>query len=258
MTVTDLQVVGDGETAAAMLHPTRLRILRALAEPDSAAGLARRLGEPRQRLGYHLRQLEAAGLVELVEERRRGNCTERVVRASAPAYVVDPAVLGPVAAHPGRARHGLPVSYLVAVLTRGVRELAKLRRLAGRAGKRLPVLTLDTEVTFASPEAQARFAEELSTAVSEVVARHHAGDAAGGRRFRLVVGAYPIPPEAEGGEPGADGADAAPSDTSDPSDPTDASTPRTSDAFDTSDPSDPTDASDTSDPHPDADEEAEA
>jgi DNA-binding transcriptional ArsR family regulator len=148
----DLEVVADGETAVAMLHPTRLRILQALAQPDSAAGLARRLGEPRQRLGYHLRQLEDAGLVALVEERRRGNCTERVLRASAPAYVVDPAVLGPVAAHPARASDGLPASYLVAVLTRGVRELARLRRLAGRAR---------------------------------------------GRSFRLVVGSYPIPPDAE-------------------------------------------------------------
>jgi DNA-binding transcriptional ArsR family regulator len=195
--VADLEVVADGDTAVAMLHPTRLRILQALAEPDSAAGLARRLGEPRQRLGYHLRQLEDAGLVELVEERRRGNCTERVLRASAPAYVVDPAVLGPVAAHPARASDGLPASYLVAVLTRGVRELARLRRLAGRARKRLPVLTLDTEVTFASPEAQARFAEELTEAVSAVVARHHDGRATGGRSFRLVVGSYPIPPETE-------------------------------------------------------------
>jgi DNA-binding transcriptional ArsR family regulator len=199
--VADLQVVADGDTAAAMLHPTRLRILQALTEPDSAAGLARRLGEPRQRLGYHLRQLEDVGLVELVEERRRGNCTERIVRASAPAYVVDPAVLGPVAAHPGRARDGLPASYLVAVLTRGVRELARLRRLAGRSRKRLPVLTLDTEVTFASPAAQAAFADELTRAVTDVVARHHDGLAPEGRTFRLVVGAYPIPPEADA--PGA-------------------------------------------------------
>lgn len=199
----DLQVVADGDTAAAMLHPTRLRILQALTEPDSAAGLARRLGEPRQRLGYHLRQLEDVGLVELVEERRRGNCTERVVRASAPAYVVDPAVLGPVAAHPGRARDGLPASYLVAVLTRGVRELARLRRLAGRARKRLPVLTLDAEVTFATPAAQAAFADELTRAVTDVVARHHDGRAAAGRTFRLVVGSYPIPPEGEA-EAGAD------------------------------------------------------
>ena len=194
-----LALVSDGESAAALLHPARLRILRALAEPDSAAGLARRLGEPRQRLGHHLRALESVGLVELVGERRKGNMNERVLRASARAYVVDPEVLGPVAADPGGVRGDRPelaTSYLVAVLTRGVRELARLRRLASGAGRRLPVLTLDTEVTFATPEAQAAFARDLADAVSAVVARHHDGAAPGGRTFRLLAGTYPLPPDA--------------------------------------------------------------
>jgi DNA-binding transcriptional ArsR family regulator len=190
-----LALVSDGESAAALLHPTRLRVLRALATPDTAAGLARRLGEPRQRLGHHLRALEAVGLVRLVEERRKGNVTERVLQASARAYVVDPEVLGPVTAEPADLRRGLPTSYLVAVLSRGVRELGRLRRLAAGAGKRLPVLTLDTEVTFAGPAAQAAFAEDLARSVSAVVARHGAqGQAEGARTFRVIVGAYPLPP----------------------------------------------------------------
>jgi DNA-binding transcriptional ArsR family regulator len=193
-----LALVSDNESAAALLHPTRLRILRALREPDSAAGLARRLDEPRQRLGHHLRALESVGLVELVGERRKGNMTERVLRASARAYVVDPEVLAPVAADPGglRQRPELATSYLVAVLTRGVRELARLRRLASGAGRRLPVLTLDTEVTFAGPDAQAAFTRDLTEAVSAAIARHHDGTAEGGRTFRLVVGSYPLPPDA--------------------------------------------------------------
>lgn len=202
----DLAVVSDGDATAALLHPTRLRIVQALAEPDTAASLARRLGEPRQRLGHHLRLLESVGLVELVEERRKGNVTERVVRASAPAYVIDPGVLGPVAADPTgfRGRRDLPASYLVAVLTRGVRELARLRRLASGAGKRLPVLTLDTEVTFPSPAAQVRFAEELAEAVAALVARHAAPGAERGRTFRLVVGAYPLPPDDAASDPPPD------------------------------------------------------
>lgn len=198
-----LALVSDNESAAALLHPTRLRILRALREPDSAAGLSRRLAEPRQRLGHHLRALESVGLVELVGERRKGNMTERVLRASARAYVVDPEVLAPVAADPGgiRQRPELATSYLVAVLTRGVRELARLRRLASGAGRRLPVLTLDTEVTFASPDAQAAFTRDLTEAIATVVDRHHDGTTAGGRTFRLVVGSYPLPPDAAPPDP---------------------------------------------------------
>ena len=64
------------------------RLLAELAEPASATMLAARVGLPRQKVNYHLRALERHGLVELVEERRKGNCTERVLRATAASYVI--------------------------------------------------------------------------------------------------------------------------------------------------------------------------
>jgi DNA-binding transcriptional ArsR family regulator len=95
-----LQIVQSPEKAGVLLQPGRLRLLEQLTQPDSAAGLARRLGVPRQKLNYHLRELERAGFVELFEERRKGNCTERVVRATAREFLVAP--------HAGNARRILP------------------------------------------------------------------------------------------------------------------------------------------------------
>src|SRR5688572_5686759 len=93
-TLGALTLVRDRVPATAMLHATRLRMLELLATPDSAAGLGRKLGLPRQRVNYHLRELEKHGLVDLAEERRKGNCVERVFRATARAYVISPEVLG--------------------------------------------------------------------------------------------------------------------------------------------------------------------
>src|SRR5579864_2311717 len=85
-----LQIVQSPEKAGVLLQPGRLRLLEQLTEPDSAAGLARRLGVPRQKLNYHLRELEREGFLELVEERRKGNCMERVVRAVAREFLIAP------------------------------------------------------------------------------------------------------------------------------------------------------------------------
>ena len=63
--------------------------------------LADRVGLARQKVNYHLRELERHGLVELVEERRKGNMTERVLRATAASYVISPAALAAVAPDPG-------------------------------------------------------------------------------------------------------------------------------------------------------------
>jgi DNA-binding transcriptional ArsR family regulator len=86
------------DVVSAPLSPLRGAVLAELREPASASEVAGRLGETRQRVNYHVRALERGGLVELVEERARRGCTERVVRATADAVVVEPTVIGSPAA----------------------------------------------------------------------------------------------------------------------------------------------------------------
>ncbi len=186
-----LHVVEDPGRAAILLDPMRLRLLRELAEPDSAAGLARRLGIPRQKLNYHLRLLEHEGLVELVEKRKKRNCVERVVRAVARSYLISPATLGELAADPARLSDRTSAAYLVAAAAQVVRDVAVQRRRADKAGKKLPTLTLQTEVRFANPDAQHAFAVELARAVARLTAKYHDERAEDGRRFRVMAGVYP-------------------------------------------------------------------
>ena len=189
----DLLTVRDPAQAAALLQPQRLRLLEGLSEPDSAAGLARRFGLPRQQLNYHLRELERAGLVELVEERRRGNCVERVVVATARHYVISPEVLGGLGASLDEVRDHFSSTSLVAVAARAIRELGELRARAEEQGERLATLTLESELCFASIEARNAFVKELSEVIARLVVKYHDARAPAGRMFRLVVGAYPSP-----------------------------------------------------------------
>jgi DNA-binding transcriptional ArsR family regulator len=186
-----LAVIASAERAAALLDPLRIRLLAELREPDSAAGLARRLRLPRQKVNYHVRELEKQRLVELVGRRRRGNCTARILRATARSYVISPTALGGVGADPAAMRDRFSAAYLVAVAARAVREVGELGARAEKAGRRLATLTLETEVRFASAEARAAFAEELARAVARLTDRYHDAKAPGGRAFRFVVAGYP-------------------------------------------------------------------
>src|SRR5262245_19216039 len=107
-----LHVLGSPQAAALLQHPARLAMLELLSAPHSAASLARQLELPRQQINYHLRELEREGLIELIEERRKGNCTERLMRASARSYVINPQILGKLAADPDRIADKLSASYL--------------------------------------------------------------------------------------------------------------------------------------------------
>src|SRR5919205_2383993 len=122
----DIEVIEDPAAAEASLDPIRTRILQELAEPGSATQLAAKVGLPRQKVNYHLKALERHGLVELVEERRKGNVTERVLQATAASYVISPAALAAVAPDPARAPDRLSARWLLALAARLVREVGTL------------------------------------------------------------------------------------------------------------------------------------
>ncbi|PPB50137.1 transcriptional regulator [Arthrobacter pityocampae] len=188
----DVEVIESTGAAAAVLDPVRARLLGELAVPASAAELSTRIGLARQKITYHLKALESHGLVELVEERRHGGITERVLRASATSYVVSPAAVSASAADPDANDDHLSAGYLVALAGRLVREVGALARRAGASGKALPTLTIDTQIGFRSAADRASFADELTATVLELAARYHHDD---GRPHRLVVAAHPLPEE---------------------------------------------------------------
>ena len=185
-------MIEDPAAAAVALDPMRSRLLAELAQPASAATLAARVGLHRQKVNYHLRTLEAQGLVELAEEHRRGGITERVLRATAATYVISPAALGESAVDPARAADRFSAGYLVALAGRVVAEVGALSRRAQAAGRRLPTMAVDSEIRFRSAEDRAAFAEDLTAALVELVSRYHHDD---GRPYRLVVATHPTPPE---------------------------------------------------------------
>jgi DNA-binding transcriptional ArsR family regulator len=189
--VLDVTVIEDPAAAEASLDPVRARLLAELAEPASATSLAARLGLPRQKVNYHLRALERHGLVELVAERRRGNCTERLLRATAAAYVISPAALPAVQPDPARAPDRLSARWLLALAARLVREVGGLITGAAAAGKPLSTFALDGEVRFASAADRAAFAEDLANAVAGLLARYHDQTAPGGRAHRVVIAVHP-------------------------------------------------------------------
>jgi DNA-binding transcriptional ArsR family regulator len=187
----DVDVIDDPAAAEASLDPVRARLLAALVEPASASGLAARAGLTRQKANYHLRELERHGLVELVEERRKGNCTERVLRATAASYVISPTALASVAPDPGRAPDQLSARWLLALAGRLVQEVGELIGGAREAGQPLATYAVDSEIRFASAADRAAFAAELGAALEDLVARYHDEHAEGGRAHRLVVGLHP-------------------------------------------------------------------
>lgn len=159
-------------SALLSVSPFRRQLLERLREPASATQLAADLEVGRQRVNYHLRELERAGLVELVEERRRRGCVERVLRARAAT----------------QDRHA--AEHLIVTAGDVVRDVSRMQEAAAEAGRRLLTFTIETEVRFAQPEEIEQFGEALAAAVAQVAAGF---GASAGRPYRVVAGGYPAP-----------------------------------------------------------------
>ena len=182
----DIEVIHDPLVAIVALDPIRTRLLAELGEPAPAGALATRLGLPRQKINYHLKALETAGLVEEVQRRLWGGLTERRLRASARAYLIAPAAMGAVAAD--QKSDGS----LLSIAARLIRDVESLLSLSRASGKRLATTSFEFDVAFRSPADRDAFQEELQEAVSTVAAKYHASPAESSRRYRVVTVAHPV------------------------------------------------------------------
>ena len=151
-----VHLVETPDALQALAHPVRVRVLEALRAPGSAATAARAVGQPRQNVNYHLKELERAGLVRKVGERRNGNFIEALYQSVAPTIVVSPARrVGRPASHAAALREQLSLEHLVLVGERLGRDAAALLDRAAFD---------DEEIASAAVEADVHFADEAERA----------------------------------------------------------------------------------------------
>jgi hypothetical protein len=116
-----------------------------------------------------------------------------VVRATARRFVISPTALGALGLTEGDAQDRVSSNYAIAVAAQTIRDLGALSTQARAAEKRLPTLTLQLDVRFATAEARASFAEELATFLARSARVYHTPDSSHGRTYRFNVTGYPAP-----------------------------------------------------------------
>jgi DNA-binding transcriptional ArsR family regulator len=182
-----LSVVDPG-TVQTLAHPLRLRILACLRSPGSAASVARQLGEPRQRVNYHVRELERAGLIRPAGERRTGNLTENLYRAVAASFVVSPRLAWVDPPRTDALASQVALENLVAVGERLQRAAAELLDRAAFDGEQIASAAVEATVRFAGEAERSAFLREYLTAVGPLLRRY---EAAAGAPFQVVLAVHP-------------------------------------------------------------------
>ena len=99
----------------------------------------------------------------------------------------------------------MSAQYLIALGSLVQRELTQVSRGAQQQGKRLPTLSMASELRFESAEQRESFSDAFREALVKVIAEHSSpallsdGRPGPGRPYRLVMGCYPLPKEDDDG-----------------------------------------------------------
>jgi DNA-binding transcriptional ArsR family regulator len=182
--------IDDPEALQALSHPLRVRILDALRKPDSAAAVARRLGEARQKVNYHLKELERSGLVVAAGERRSGNFVESLYRSAARTLVVLPRAAWGDPRRLAAMADQVSLENLVNLGERLARDAAVLLDRAAFEAEEIASAAVVADVRFAGEADRAAFLDEYLAAVGPLLRKY--GTKAG-TPYRVALAAYPDP-----------------------------------------------------------------
>jgi DNA-binding transcriptional ArsR family regulator len=183
-----VKVIDDPEQVAALAHPRRLAILEMLRTPNSASGVARSLGDTRQKINHRVRALLDAGLIRLVGERRTGNFVEQLYESIAGTFVVSPRLAWSDDRRTEALRSQVPLEHLVEMGERLQRDAAGLLDRAAFEDEEIACAAIDASVRFADETARAAFIDEYLAALEPLLRKYGArtGDA-----FRVVLAVHP-------------------------------------------------------------------
>lgn len=175
----------DLSQVRALSHPLRIEIVKKLGEEALSVGeVAQRLGQAPSKLHYHVGELEEAGLVTVVDRRRKGHLLEKVYRAAGRSITVDRSIFA-------RDPEGMEAWYAVvaSVLDSALIDLRRVIE-GGRIDPDVAERAVSLQDTVSvSPERYEEFRGRLRALISDFADLDRGDDA--GHRAALTVLLYP-------------------------------------------------------------------
>jgi DNA-binding transcriptional ArsR family regulator len=197
--VRDVLFIEQQEVAATLLQPLRLSLLQRMAEPRTCLELAAALGEAPQKIYYHVKVLQRAGLVDKVSERRVRGINEGIYQAGARSYWLSPHLVKRLGG-PRTARDQVSLGYLLNLAEQLQSEVGHLAEESTSETVPAPSLGVSAQIRLRDAGARSAFLRDLQESIQALARKYgrqeesesHSGPPS--EKFRLLVACYPIPP----------------------------------------------------------------
>lgn len=190
----DVLYIENTEQALPLLKPLRAEILQQLAEPRTCPELAEVFDTTPQKIYYHIKELEKAGLVEKISEARVRGVVEGHYQAKARSYWLSPKLVGQVGS-PRQAQDQASLRVLLSLAEEILGEVGKLGERSA-TGQMIPSLSLDAHIYLPTGDRRVEFLGEVQNLFQTLAENYGlpADDPIPGETFRLVLACYPKQP----------------------------------------------------------------
>ncbi len=190
----DVFYIESLDQAVEILKPIRIELLKRLDRPRTCPELAEFFHESPQKIYYHVKALEKAGLVEKVDERRVRGVVEGYYQAKARSYWLAPNLVGQI----GGTQTTQDQTSLRFLLTLAEEIHDDIGHLGHRseAGEEVPSLGLSAYIYLPDGERRAEFLEDVQAMFQELARKYgspadNSPEDSQGKNFRLILACYP-------------------------------------------------------------------
>lgn len=176
---------------SALFKPFRLELLTMLAEPRTCGQLAESFHTSPQKIYYHVKVLESAGLVEKVNEKRVRGIMEGYYQAAAQSYWLSPQLVDQLGGE-RQVTDRLSLGYILGLAQQVQSEVTPLLKLGGE----VPAVGLSAQINLSTGSDRAAFLAELQEAVQRLAERYGSVEdeqvnSDGDENYRLILACYP-------------------------------------------------------------------
>lgn len=203
----NLLYIQDIDQAAALFQPLRVQLLKQMVEPRSCNDMAEVVGESPQKVYYHVKILERAGLVEKTSEQRVRGIMQGFYQAKARAYWLSPHIVGRLGGR-RRTQDQMSLGFLLSLAEELQTDVAALAQHPvghlRQEREEVPSLGLSAQITLRDGNERAAFMQEVQS-LFQALARKYGRQSpdpaveADDHTFQLMLACYPKP-AAAGGE----------------------------------------------------------
>ncbi len=182
------------EQAGALLHPIRIDLLKRMDEPRTCPELGILFAMSPQKIYYHVKALEKAGLIEKVEERRVRGAVEGYYQAKARSYWLAPHLVGQVGGKK-TAQDQTSLRFLLTLAEEIQDDIGRLGQQS-EIGQDVPSLGLSGQIYLPDGDRRAAFLDDVQAVFKDLATKYgippdEVDHDLKGKAFRLILACYP-------------------------------------------------------------------